>query len=175
MVDLFYWNTVLLQLWFGWFYLTSITPMFYWNYDLADLFYCSTVWWQLLFGWFLLLHYSFVAIIIWLISSMALLFYYNYHLPDLPYCTTVIRIIIWLSSSIAPLFYCIGLADLFYFTTVLLQLWFGWSLLLYHCFIAILVGLISSIPPLFHFNDDLVDFFYSTTALLLWWFDWFLL
>ena len=81
-----------------------------------------------------------------------------------------------LISFIARLLYCnYNLADLFYCTTVLLEVWFGWFLLLHDCFIAIMSWLISSITPLFYCNYDLNYFFYWTTVLLQLWVGWFLL
>ena len=82
------------------------------------------------------------------------------------------------------------MAIFFYGTTILFQVSFSWFGLLHHCFIGIMIWLISSIAPLFYCNYDWADFFYSTPFLLLFrvgnffycatfllqlWFGWFLL
>ena len=103
--------------------------------------------------WFLLLH-CFIGIMIWLISSIAPLFYCNFDSADFFYFTCFTAIMIRLV-----------LFD-FYHTTVLLQIWFRSSLLSHHCFIAIMIWLISSVAPLFYCNYDLADFCYGTTLLL---------
>ena len=73
----------------------------------------------------------------------------------------------------APLFsYYYHLTDFSYWTTVLLELWFGWFLLFHYRFIAILICLVSSIPPLLCCYYELVDFFYCTTVLWRLWFGW---
>ena len=97
----------------------------------------------------------------------------------------------WLIPSMAPLFYCnCDLADFFYCTTVLLQLWLRWFLPLHHCFIAIMtclvfllhhcfitirIRLISFVSPLFYCYYEFVDFFYGTIVLLQLWIGWSLL
>ena len=145
----FYYTTVLYQLWFAWSLLfhdcfiaimirliSSFPPPFncihyladfffylvdfFFNYHSVALFDSTTVFLGLRFGWFLLLHHGFIALMIWLISSMVLLFSYNYHLADFSYSATV-----------------------------LLELWFGWFLLLQHYFISIIIRLLSFVPPLF--------------------------
>ena len=182
MVDFFYSTTVFLRLRFYWFYLTSIAPGFYCNYDLADLFSCTTVlldWWL---GLFLLFHDCFTGIIIWL-----LLFdlYYTTILYQLWFAWSLllhdyfIAIMIRLISSIPPPFNCIHyLVDFFYYladfyfnyhsvaffysTTVFLGLRFGWFYF-------------TSITPLFYCNYDLADLFSCTIFLLKLWFGLFLL
>ena len=211
MADVFYCTTVLLELWFGLFLLfqlfhcnyyladsvwllshhcfvstmiwliSSLAPLFYWNYDLIDFFYCTTVLLQLWFGWLVLLHYCFIAIMICLSSSVARRVYCSYKLAAFLLCTTVyckydfadfiwllsyhcfIAIIIWFFSSFAPLFY---LADFFQDTSVLLRLSFSWFLQLHHGFIGITIWLISSIAALFNCNYHLVALFSSTTVFL---------
>ena len=86
--------------------------------------------------------------------------------------------------SISPLFYCnYDLADFTWLlsvqcfigtviswscTTVLLQLWVGRFLVLHHCFITIIIWLLSSVPRLFYCSYNWGDCFYSITL-------WFLL
>ena len=188
MVDFFYSTTVFLRLRFYWFYLTSIAPVFYCNYDLADLFSCTTVlldWWL---GLFLLFHDCFTGIIIWL-----LLFdlYYTTVLYQLWFAWSLllhdcfIAIMIRLICSISPPFNCIHyLADFFYYladfyfnyhsvaffdsTTVFLGLRFGWFYLtsITPLLIVIMIWLICSLAPFFYWNYDLACFFYFTIVLL---------
>ena len=166
----FYYNTVLLQLWFGWSVLlhhciigimirpiSSFSRLFYWNYYLSD-----CIW--------LLLHHCFISIMICLISSIARLF---------------IAIMIRLISSIPPPFNCIHyLVDFFYYladfyfnyhsvaffdsTTVFLGLRFGWFYLtsITPLLIVIMIWLICSLAPFFYWNYDLACFFYFTIVLL---------
>ena len=125
-VAFFYSTTVCLGLRFGWFYLTSITPLFYCNYNLADLFSCTIFFLYLWFGLFLLLHDCFPGIINWLILFD---FYYNTVLYQLWFAWSLllhdclIAIMIRLIFSIPPpsnfIFY---LADLFYTTTVFIAI-----------------------------------------------------
>ena len=170
-------STVSLQLLFGSFYLSSITPLFYINYDFPDVFYCTIVLLELWLGMFLLVHDYFIASIIWQISSIAPLFllqlWFSWFLL-LKHC--FIGINIWLISSIPPLFHCYHeFLDFFYCTTVLLRLWFSWFYLLYEYLMAIIILLIVSTPPPFDCFYYLADFFYDTTLSLKLWFGWFLL
>ena len=152
--------------------ISSIAPLFYWNYDLVYFFYCSTISLELSFGCFLLFHHCFIAI---MICPVAALFY----LVDFIYCTTVLlqwlvgwfllldhcftEIMIWLICSIAALFYCSYHSLTFFYSTIgFLRLKFGWFYL-------------TSITPLFYCNYDLADLFYFTTVLLELWFGLFLL
>ena len=109
-VAFFYLTTVLLRLRFGWF-----------NFG----FYYTIVLWQLWFGWCLLLQQYFIAVMIWLLSSVSRLFDWKYYLGEsiwllLHHC--FISTMISLISSIAPLFYCNSdLRCFFCCTTILLQ------------------------------------------------------
>ena len=120
-------------------------------------FYYKTISLQLLFRWFLVFHNRLIAIIIWLISSVAALF---------------IGIMIGLISSIAPQFFCnFQLADFFYSTTVLSLLWVGWLPLLHTCVIAIMIWLVYSVPRLFSYNYNFADFFlfhHHLIAIIIW-------
>ena len=128
---------------------------------MADFFYCTTVLLQLGSGWFLLFHHCFIAIMSWLISSMAPMFYCNCDLADFFYCTTVL-LQLWLRWFL-PLHHC--------FIAIMTCLVF----LLHHCFITIRIRLISFVSPLFYCYYELADFFYCTTVLLQLWLRWFLL
>ena len=149
--------------------ISSIAPLFYCNFDSAEFFYFTcftaimirlvlfdfyhtTVLLQIWFRSSLLSHHCFIAIMIWLISSVAPLFYCNYD---------------WLISTMALLFcYNFCLANFSYCTTVLLELWFAWFLVLHHCFIANMSWLISSITPSLNCIFYFADFFYSTTVFI---------
>ena len=205
MADFFCGSTVLLELWFGWYLLLHLSffaifnwliffipPLFYCYYELADCFCCTPVLLQLLFGWFILLHDYFIiiitsliflfhhhliAIIIWLISSMAPLSYYNYDWADFSYCTTVLlQLLFGWFLRWDHCFYCnYNLNDFFYWASVLLQLKFVWFHLLHHCFIAIRTWLNFPLASLFYCQNDLPVFFYSITVLLQLWIGSFLL
>ena len=81
----------------------------------------------------LLLHHCFMAIMIWMMSLLTAIFYWSCDLAS---------------------FLC--------FTTVWLEILFGWFYL-------------TSITPLFYINYDFPDLFYCTTILLHFWFGMFLL
>ena len=137
--------------------ISSIEPLSYSGYVLDAFFYWKTISLQLLFRWFLVFHNRLIAIIIWLISSVAALF---------------IGIMIGLISSIAPQFFCnFQLADFFYSTTVLSLLWVGWLPLLHTCVIAIMIWLVYSVPRLFSYNYNFADFFlfhHHFIAIIIW-------
>ena len=137
--------------------LSSVELQSYCIYNFADFLYSDIVSLQLWFGWFLLLHHCFIAIMIWLISSMVPLFNIKFDLAVFPYWTTVLlplRFGRFYLTLVSRLLYCIyDFADLFCCSTVWLQLSFGSFLLFHHCFLEIKIWL-----TLFDFSYTIVWF-----------------